>query len=345
LNKASVNINYNRFPLDVLAYNEYYPFGMLVPNRHASSAAYRYGFQGQEKDDELKGEGNSLNYKFRMHDPRVGRFFATDPLEKDYPWNSPYAFSENRVIDAIELEGLESYLLHGTGDWDADNYFGYEIKTRLANDYGSFQSLDWSGSIFDVHRLKEADRIANEIINDLPNHINSEGKFDNQILIGGHSHGGNVARIASKKVLNYLVDSFQSGKITEMPKMRLLMLNTPTMGSSDYKFNMFESAMIETIQIDAKNDLVAGFGQFISEYGSLSEFYEKTEHKIEYEDQYKTWSLPDIGNHNGHLNGNVKEWYPKMKKSLNNGGNGVRGGNNSGNSGDEPTSPDHYKGG
>ncbi|MGB1270252.1 MAG: RHS repeat domain-containing protein, partial [Flavobacteriaceae bacterium] len=93
--------------MDALAYNEYYPFGMLVPNRHASSAAYRYGFQGQEKDDELKGEGNSLNYKFRMHDPRVGRFFAVDPLEKDYPWNSPYAFSENEVINATELEGLE----------------------------------------------------------------------------------------------------------------------------------------------------------------------------------------------------------------------------------------------
>ena len=42
-----------------------------------------------------------------MHDPRVGRFFAVDPLFRKYPYNSPYAFSENRVIDGIELEGLE----------------------------------------------------------------------------------------------------------------------------------------------------------------------------------------------------------------------------------------------
>ncbi|WP_261765009.1 polymorphic toxin type 43 domain-containing protein, partial [Flavobacterium columnare] len=75
--------------------------------RHGSSTAYRYGFQGQEKDDEIKGEGNSLNYTFRMHDPRVGRFFAVDPLGRSFPWNSPYAFSENRVVDGIELEGLE----------------------------------------------------------------------------------------------------------------------------------------------------------------------------------------------------------------------------------------------
>ena len=68
---------------------------------------HRYGFQGQEKDDEIKGSGNSLNYKYRMHDPRLGRFFAVDPLFREYPWNSPYAFSENRVIDGVELEGLE----------------------------------------------------------------------------------------------------------------------------------------------------------------------------------------------------------------------------------------------
>jgi RHS repeat-associated protein len=82
---------------------------MIVPNRSGpSNSGYRYGFQGQEKDNEIRGgEGNSLNYTFRMHDPRIGRFFAVDPLEHEFPWNSPYAFSENRVIDGKELEGKE----------------------------------------------------------------------------------------------------------------------------------------------------------------------------------------------------------------------------------------------
>lgn len=31
---------------------------------------------------------------------------------RGYPWNSPYAFSENRVIDAVELEGLEASVLN-----------------------------------------------------------------------------------------------------------------------------------------------------------------------------------------------------------------------------------------
>jgi RHS repeat-associated protein len=82
-----------------------------VPNRHASADSYRYGFQGQEMDNEIKGEGNSLNYTFRMHDPRIGRFFAIDPLFREYPHYTPYSFSGNKLIQAIELEGLEEYLI------------------------------------------------------------------------------------------------------------------------------------------------------------------------------------------------------------------------------------------
>ncbi|MCO6175372.1 DUF6443 domain-containing protein [Flavobacterium sp. NRK F10] len=95
------------FNADVLSYTDYFPFGFQMTGRTFSSPLYRYGFQGQEKDDEIKGEGNSINYTFRMHDPRVGRFFAVDPLVYEYPWYSPYQFSGNRLIDMGELEGLE----------------------------------------------------------------------------------------------------------------------------------------------------------------------------------------------------------------------------------------------
>ncbi|MEN9303956.1 MAG: hypothetical protein RL264_2385 [Bacteroidota bacterium] len=81
--------------------------GYTTAVEHWSPAGYRYGFQNQEEDSET----GLVNYKYRMHDPRVGRFFAVDPLGFKYPWNSCYAFSENRVLDAIELEGLEAVLI------------------------------------------------------------------------------------------------------------------------------------------------------------------------------------------------------------------------------------------
>jgi hypothetical protein len=68
---------------------------------------YKFGFQGQESEDEIWGEGNASFYKYRISDNRLGRFFAIDPLAAEYPHNSPYAFSENVIIDHFELEGLE----------------------------------------------------------------------------------------------------------------------------------------------------------------------------------------------------------------------------------------------
>lgn len=81
--------------------------GAFVYNM-VTGEAYRFAFQGQEKDDEKHGTaGTSYAFEYSMHDPRVGRFLSIDPLAAKYAWNSPYAFSENRVIDGKDLEGRE----------------------------------------------------------------------------------------------------------------------------------------------------------------------------------------------------------------------------------------------
>ena len=68
---------------------------------------YRFAFNGQEKDDEVFGDRNSIEFKFRIYEPRLGRFSSLDPLSNSFPWNSPYSFAENRVIDGNDLEGKE----------------------------------------------------------------------------------------------------------------------------------------------------------------------------------------------------------------------------------------------
>jgi RHS repeat-associated protein len=129
---------------------DYSPFGVQLENRNFLKGGlaedFRMGFQGQEVDNEVKGDGNSVNYKYRMHDPRLGRFFAVDPLAKDYPWNSPYAFSENRVVDGVELEGLEYQ--NSTGNalaWAAEGF------RRIGQAFGSIFSSSAKGSV-EQHR-------------------------------------------------------------------------------------------------------------------------------------------------------------------------------------------------
>ena len=97
----------DRYLVHVMTIQDVGFFGSRMPGRSSESREYRFGFQGQETDDEIKGEGNSVAFKYRVHDPRLGRFLGTDPLEREYPFYSPYSFSGNRVIDAFELEGLE----------------------------------------------------------------------------------------------------------------------------------------------------------------------------------------------------------------------------------------------
>jgi RHS repeat-associated protein len=85
-----------------------------MPGRQFNSNSYRYGYQNQEIDQELWG--GAVSFKYRVEDPRLGRFFSVDPLSDKFAWNSPYAFSENRVIDGIELEGLEVVVLNKNKD-------------------------------------------------------------------------------------------------------------------------------------------------------------------------------------------------------------------------------------
>jgi len=80
---------------------------LKVINSKTYVGRYRFSFNGQEKDDEVKGIGISYSFQYRIYDARLGRFLSVDPLFKDYAWNSTYAFAENRIIDGIDLEGFE----------------------------------------------------------------------------------------------------------------------------------------------------------------------------------------------------------------------------------------------
>jgi RHS repeat-associated protein len=242
------------------------PYGMVMPNRSASSGDYRYGFQGQEMDDEVKGMGNSINYKYRMHDPRVGRFFAVDPLAPDYPHNSPYAFSENRVIDGLELEGLEVFVTNGTlgsaplergrsaletGLNDPGAYSPQLLATSLnsgdltiAEVFGNTKVVDhiWAGYDNTQARMSEADCLFETIT---ANHIEGEA-----ITILGHSHGGNVAILAAEAIYQH----YKSEGIEVV--INLVTLNTPHVVGRGYELSDEANENINWIEIYNLTDKV-----------------------------------------------------------------------------------------
>ena len=54
-------------------------------------------------------------FRYRTHDPQIGRFLQIDPLSHKYSHNSTYAYAENKVTIGIDLEGLE--LLPVNSSW------------------------------------------------------------------------------------------------------------------------------------------------------------------------------------------------------------------------------------
>jgi len=85
-----------------------YPFGMEMPGReYSSGSGYRYGFNGKEKDDEVMGEGNEIDYGMRVYDTRIGRFLSMDPLLEKFPMLTPYQYASNTPIQAIDIDGTE----------------------------------------------------------------------------------------------------------------------------------------------------------------------------------------------------------------------------------------------
>ena len=107
---------YDYFLPDVWVTNDYlpavasakagYPFGMLQPGRNFSSEGYRFGFNGQERDNEISGTGNSYTAQFWQYDPRLGRRWNVDPVVKE--WESPYASFANNPIFYVDPNGLDA---------------------------------------------------------------------------------------------------------------------------------------------------------------------------------------------------------------------------------------------
>ena len=81
ISDKSLSVN-DHYEADLLSAQDYYPFGMLQPDRSYTLGNYRYGFNGQENDNEVKGEGNAVVFEYRLHDPRIGRFLSVDPMMK-----------------------------------------------------------------------------------------------------------------------------------------------------------------------------------------------------------------------------------------------------------------------
>ncbi|WP_394363814.1 RHS repeat domain-containing protein [Chryseobacterium indologenes] len=155
---GNVRLSYmnNGSGLEIIEESNYYPFGLKHEgyNTSVGNAAYQYKYQGQELQ-----ETGFYSFKWRNYMPDLGRFFNIDPLSEKYAYQSHYNFSENRVVDARELEGLEAVdfrkndgyknLVVVVQGWSGDTKKGYTQSQNVGGsnnpDFKGKGNLDLTG--------------------------------------------------------------------------------------------------------------------------------------------------------------------------------------------------------
>jgi RHS repeat-associated protein len=205
---------------------------------------YSFGFNGKELDKEGMGGGASTyDYGFRIYNSALAKFLSVDPLSGKYPMLTPYQFASNTPIQAIDLDGLEAYFIHGTGSgperWLTSDIKAGELNEgskalySLTNNTSYNASFDWGGNLFNwgngpFNTSSDRANAANKLVNHIM--ASYDGKQD--ITLIGHSHGGNVA-IQAIPLLRKKLD--ESGKSNV--KINLLTICTPVDNKKDSSEN------------------------------------------------------------------------------------------------------------
>ncbi len=130
------------YKLDVRAVNNYYPFGMLMPDMSWQSSGYRYGFNGMEMDNDIKGTGNHISWGDFGYDPRLVRRIAPDLLSAKNPGVSSYSAMGNNPILHKELDGKDYavYVDHSENVRKITVKAVYYVQEGKADDFNSAKS-------------------------------------------------------------------------------------------------------------------------------------------------------------------------------------------------------------
>ena len=138
--------------------------------------------------------------------------FADQDTENPQSWNL-YSYVRNNPLNRIDDSGMLTIIVGGTGynphDW---NYSHSPLTSEAQSHFNdpAVGFLYWSGGLSDRDRIAGAEQLR-KMINDY------DFAPGEQLNIIAHSHGGNVALLASQMQLNHPIDN-------------LITLGTPGLG-------------------------------------------------------------------------------------------------------------------
>ena len=135
----------------------YFPFGSTfdIPRdvNNPTSEGYRYGFNGKEKDDEVKGGGNSYDFGARIYDPRIPVMLSRDPMGGVYPNLTPYSAMGGNPIGNIDYNGELILFVNGFNPGheganflELQDYWDVELQQAAAQTMNDNYAMFFDGS-------------------------------------------------------------------------------------------------------------------------------------------------------------------------------------------------------
>lgn len=230
----------------------------------------------------------------------------------------------------------QAYFVHGTNA--SGKVWNDEVRDTIRNIFGhsiysdDIELKDWSGA----NNTKARELAAEQLLEHILKVIKTRNIIENTITIIGHSHGGNVVLLASKKLKEKLGENIEASIVT---------MNTPcVVGGAK-----LEDKSIKHYHIYSPQDIVVlrgGFdktgiqksggekktcigtprgGEFSYPKnfesgipGSVNRIFESA-YNIEYKDQYKCKGFipkKHLIGHRGWLPKNVRQWAPELRKLV-----------------------------
>jgi hypothetical protein len=217
---------------DVLLTYDYYPYHSIMPGRNFNSTEYRYGgANGQEKDDEISGAGNSYTAMYWQYSPRPVMRWNLDP--KPNPSISPYAVYAGNPIYNVDIYGdsigVPKNLFNEDGinqeAWNTFSQGVYDVTGITLNQPSEGDRTLTIGSTDNSVGSKTARSVYDRALTDKgvinTEFVFSDANVDGAVWSGAHAmlpDGSKGPLVLDKSVLKIDIDDINSIKYANVDK-------------------------------------------------------------------------------------------------------------------------------
>ena len=232
----------------------------IIPNNDPSSKTKAIAFNMDEGYILFLGSNDSILSRTKIQPDQLLRWLSIDPLAKDYPGISPYAFVANNPINAIDPDGRKILFVNGyynTGDGTMPQW--------MANQAGKVGGQGYWGSGF----IKGAKTFFND---NSAGFVDGRGAWNStgeERFNAGYEYAkanlttitaGMVKGESVKVVSHSMGAAYAEGMIKYLQEQKVAVEKVVHLSAADP--SGFSASSAPTLQLNIENDFVLGYKNF-----------------------------------------------------------------------------------